>query len=280
MNTEQRTKFGLTLIEMMVVIATITMLVFLGMPAVRAFFNSFETQSGAKTMISAALTSARAIAIKERRYAGIRFQKAHDPGDPAYLDAVQYMIYIVHEERRKIGNITNGFRAVDGLKPVKLPDSVGVMDFQYDPGLFPSGDGIIDSDAEISSLNESVIRDTTTFSIIFSPSGKLVVHPVRVRNRDGRTEGTEDSELSRDAIFNTLTKITNSSNPVGMFVQDDYPALGFSEENSRTSFIVYEKIKFKQAYKAGTAWSGYLARLVPETIYINSYTGTVISPDS
>ena len=80
---------AVTLTEMTVVIASVALLVGLGLPAIRAFHDSFESRSGARSMISAALASARAIAAKEQRYAGIRFQKAYHPQGP--LEADQYM---------------------------------------------------------------------------------------------------------------------------------------------------------------------------------------------
>ena len=271
---------GLTLTEMVVVIATIALLVGLGVPAVRAFLNSFESQSGARSMISAALASARAVAAKEQRYAGVRFQKAYQPA--GLLKARQYMIFIVHDPDPEPNgtDLANGFRAVEGLKPIKLPDSVGVMDFKYRPDSFPpSGDGTLDDDSEISNLN--VFRDTTAFSIIFSPSGKMVIHDVRVRNRDGRRDIS--SPRSYDDVFNKKADVEAG---IGMFYQDDYypvyaatDNLGLGLEPSRRSFIIYEKEKFRRAYEKGRAWSDYLRKLVPEMIYINPYTGTIISAD-
>lgn len=262
---------GLTLTEMVVVIATIALLVGLGVPAGRAFLNSFETESGTRSMISAALASARAVAAKEQRYAGIRFQKAYDPAGP--LEATQYMVFIVHEEPRKMGNLTIGFKAVKGLKPIKLPDSVGVMDsglIEEKVSLIPSWE-LSDDPAELT--------DLTAFSIIFSPSGKMVIHDVRVRNRNGIYQPDNDnpSKVSMDDIFNSPKNITNYS--TGMFVQDDYVSLSLWKEASRRSLIIYEKEKFRRAYEKGQAYSDYLVKLIPEAIYINPYTGTIISAD-
>ncbi len=264
-------KSGLTLPEMVVVIATIALLVGFGLPAIRALMNSFESSSGAKTLISTALASARAIAAKEQHYAGVRFQQ-----DSA---GNQYMIFIVHEEPSRMGNLTIGFRAVKGVKPIKLPETVGVMDLLYYPDLLSSpGDGIINDDVEMN--NDDVLRDTTTFSIMFSPSGKLVIHDVRVRNRDGIYQpdnGTTD-KVSMDDIFNSPGNIDNYG--VGMFIQDDYPAMGLGAELSRNSFvIIYEKDKLEQARGMGSAWSDYLAQIAQDRIYINSYMGTMILPD-
>jgi type II secretory pathway pseudopilin PulG len=262
---------GLTLPEMVVVIATIALLVGLGLPAIRALLDSFESQTGAKTLISTALASARAIAAKEQRYAGVRFQQ-----DSA---GNQYMIFIVHEEPARMSNLTIGFRAVKGVKAIKLPENVGVVDLVYNPDLLtPPGDGIVDNDIEINNVN--VLTDTMTFSIIFSPSGKLVIHDVRVRNRDGiyQPDNGTTNKVSMDEIFNSPGNIDNYG--VGMFIQDDYPAMGLGAELSRNSFvIIYEKDKFEQSRKSGRAWSDYLAQVAPDRVYINPYTGTMILPD-
>ena len=253
---------GRTLAEMAVVIAAIVLLGSFGLPAIRAFLDSFESGTGAQPVISAALASARAIAAREQRYAGIRFQKAYNP--EGSLKAPQYMVFIVHDEPRKMGNIITGFRVVDGVDPMKLPDSIGVMDsdliqqrVNLDPTWEPSGD--------------PELTDLTSFSIIFAPSGKMVIHDVRVRNREGDYQPLNLND-SMDDIFNSPENITNFN--TGMFVQDDYPSLGLVQEPSRRSFVIYDSLDFKRAYEKGQAYSDYLRNLVP--IYINPYTGTMI----
>jgi len=260
---------GLTLPELIVAIATIALLVGFGLPAIRALMNSFETQSGAKTLISTALASARAIAAKEQSYAGVRFQR-----DSA---GNQYMVFIVHDFVKT--GLSPGFRAIKGVKPIKLSEKVVIVDLLYGPGLLnPVGDGIVNNDIELN--DENVLTDTMTFSIIFSPAGKLVIHDVRVRNRDGIYQpdnGTAD-KVSMDDIFNSPVNINNYG--VGIFIQDDYPEMGLGAELSRNSFvIIYEKDKLEQARGMGRAWSDYLAQVARGRIYINPYTGTIILPD-
>jgi type II secretory pathway pseudopilin PulG len=260
---------GLTLPEMTVVIGIAALMVALTIPAANMLLNSFESESGTKTIISSALASARAIAAKEQRYAGIRFQKRYEPSNPA--NASQYIIFIIYDFDRT--GLANGFRAVEGIQPIKLPDSIGVMDLFYHPNLF-TPDGRVDTDPEIANAN--VFMDTTTFSIVFSPSGKLVIHYVRARNRDGvyqpDNSNPNPNKHSMDDIFNSLSNITNYQ--IGMFVQDDYPLYGLDEESSRNSFVIYETKKFRET-ATNLRWTNYLQNL--KRIYINPYTGTIIN---
>jgi Tfp pilus assembly protein PilE len=272
MSYKLKTKSGLTLTEMTIVIAVIVLLISLGLPAVRALISSFETEGSAKSMISAALASARAIAAKEQTYAGIRFQKVYDPCNIDPLNTSQYMIFIIYD--RGIppsvqGNL--GCRAVKGLKPIKLPENVGVMDLL----LGANNNAIVDTDAEINDQRRTGLVDVTTFSVLFSPSGKLVLHTHKVQKAD-----------PNDDVFNTKAYISWQGNRKEMFIEDieqDEPTDRFSiciqpiNELSRRSFIIYDRNEFKKAYEKGVAWSDYLIKLAPKAIYINPYTGTIIN---
>jgi len=273
---------GLTLTELAVVIAVMALLAGLALPAARMIIGSFESGDGARSMISAALASARALAAAKDSYVGIRFQKAYNPDAPDPLNpltAPQYMIFIVKDagpEPNGTG-LANGFRALEGCKPIKLPDSIGVMDLTLVNRRVSGTDILfadepINTDAEIDAPEE--LRDTTTFSVIFSRSGKLLMHEVRIRNRNGRRDSSPTA--SPDDVFNKKAQVDAG---VGMFYQDDYLPMGLGPEYSRNRFIIYDRDKFARAYKAGKAWSDYLAALTAETIYLNPYTGTIISKD-
>jgi len=240
-------KTGITLIEMTVVTAAVVLLAAFALPAARQLFSSMTTESSARAMIGAALSSARAIAIKEHRYAGLRFQKAGSLDDP--LNAPQYVIFIEHRPKGEIG-YANGFRAVEGLEPIKLPEGVGVMEIV-------SGDGQIDDD-------EKLIT-STTFSIVFSPSGKLITHEVRVRNRDGKKDGT-----SLDDIFNTKDKVAGG---LSMFVQDAKDSEPLQQESSKNGFLVYDRNKLKKQ-ESTLRHTDYLQFV--ESLSINPYTGRII----
>ncbi|MHC4573632.1 MAG: pilus assembly FimT family protein [Planctomycetota bacterium] len=200
---------GMTLPEITVVILGAALLVSLAVPATRALLDSFDSPG-----------STRAIA-KEQRCIGIRFQNRYDKNDIG----CQYMVFIVHDpEMARLyssqwelpGRI---FRAVEGVKPVKLPDSVGVMDLERGA----IGQSIVgDSDFGADILNDWVFTDTTTFSIVFAPSGKLAVREVQVRNRDGFIATSPWD--SKDDLFN---KSSNVASGLAMFCQDDYSGSGF-----------------------------------------------------
>ena len=240
---------GISLTEMIIVIAVIAVLSYFAVPAGRVFLRSFESTGGARAMISAAMASARAIAAREHRYAGIRFQKVNTTADP--LKAEQYMIFVIHEPGI-VGTWGHGFRPIEGFEPVRLPSSVGVSDFTVvtSPNLQnpvnPASQELL-QDLGDAGIGPTEITDATSFSIIFSPAGKLVICGVNFTGL-GQMGFARDGDLS-----------------------------GLQAEPSRKSFVIYDRRAFRQAYDQRRPWSGYLAGLVDEMIYVNPYTGTLIN---
>jgi len=231
---------GLTLTEMVVVVSIIAVFTVLGLPAIRAFIRSVESEGGTKAMISASLASARAIAARQQHYAGIRFQNKYQEDGKG----CQYMIFIVHDFDKT--GLADGFRAVEGIEPIKLPDSVGVME-------------VVNDNIEIDDNPSGELTNKTTFSILFSPSGKLVIHDVRVSN-----------STSKDDIFNTNSNVQNG---IGIFVQDNNGVAGLQQEPSQNSFRIYDKTVFEKLNPL-SRYDDYLRNL--EVVYINPYTGTMI----
>lgn len=233
-----RKQFGMTLIETTVTVAVVSLLAVLATPSIRAYFDSLGSPAEVKGAISAAFASARAIAAKEQHYAGVRFQQDSS--------GKQYMIFIVNDPNLVDADAvlhfykeTNGFRAAEGFNPIKLPDNIGVME-------------AVNQNTDIDDADKVI--DKTTFTVIFSPAGKLVIHFAPVL-RAG----------IYDTIFNDL-----SANP--MF-KDDYDVPQFLQESGRNSFIIYDKTEFGKV-DAATRCSDYLNQL--DVVYINPYTGTII----
>jgi hypothetical protein len=129
-------------------------------------------------------------------------------------------------------------------------------------------DGLLDEASEL--------WDVTTFSMVFSPQGHLVVHGVRVRNNAGLMDS--NTTVSQDDVFNTLGQVQAG---VGQFCQDDYfdedgsdVVSGLGPEASRLSLVVYKTAPFTDAFNRGVAWTGYLH--ASQRRYGNRYTGALI----
>jgi Tfp pilus assembly protein FimT len=234
---------AMTLTELLVVMSVMVILMALSLPVAQKLAQSLGESTGTRDIISAAMSNARAIAIRDQKYAGVRFQQ-----DSA---GKQYVVLIIHDPNQT--NLANGFYAIQGKKPMALPDDVGVI----------TGDTYTDTLLD----TQPEMTNATTFSVTFSPAGKFVTHPVRVRNKDGKTNDT-----SNDKVFNTQVNITNGK---AVFLQDDYPPPtgGLTEENSVSSFVIYNK---KDLNKVTTdkRWSGYLSVL--EKAFVNPYTGELV----
>lgn len=247
MPKKMKQRSGLTLSETVVSAAIIAIMIAVVVPASRVLQESLHS-SGARTMISSALSAARALAARHQRYAGLRFQ--YDPSGNN-----QYMIFILHDP---VKLTAYGFRAIEGLKPMRLPENLGVMDLRLTrDGTQTPVDDPIDNDSQLAPPNDSIaLRDTTTFSIVFSPSGKLVIQQVRVF----RTS-------TADKIFND----PNTSE--AMFQEDTWVDAPLRQEWSRNNFIIYNKNEFSRV-DIDSRWTDYLQGL--KAVYINPYTGTII----
>ena len=244
---------GMSLTEILVVMAVIAILMGVSIPAAKQLANSFESGTGVRQLINAALSSARSIAIREQTYAGVRFQEDKDGNT--------YIIFIVHDPDPSPNGtgLAYGFRAVMGRKPMKLPEDVGVLS------------SIVYNDGDFSTMPG--FNNAKTFSIVFSPQGKLTVHPVRVRNKNGFIESTDPGNgTNNDTIFNTKVVVELPAERA-MFYQDDYPDLGLDEEDSTQSFRLYSKSDLN-TIPINLRGSNYFSTLNPE--YISPYTGELV----
>ncbi|MFC1763770.1 Tfp pilus assembly protein FimT/FimU [Planctomycetota bacterium] len=257
MKTSKR-QFGLTLIEILVVVSIIAILVGFGVPAVRALRSSFESESATRTMVEAALGSARALAISRGTDVGIRFQKqfngsdVNEPQSNDPLTANQYMIFVIHDEEAT--GYARGFRALDGHKPIRLPDRYGVMDLWTRVGNTATR---IADDSHIN--NDEALVDTTTFTIVFSKEGRLLYQPVLVRQLD-------DPVLK----FQLDAKDVPPYSPGG--------ALG---EPGRDRLYVYDRAALNTAFTRDPqnvrVWSEYLQRISDSPLYVSPYTGRLLT---
>ena len=267
----KRGQVGFTLTEMLVVMAILAILFGVGLQAAKMIMASFESGANVRHVISAALVNARALAMKEGTYVGVRFQ--------ADRDGRQYMTLIQHDY--EMTGLANGFRAVNDRKPTPLPENVIVMDTQirYAQPVAVAGDPA----ASDLNLDESFeLTDATTFSVVFNKAGRLVTHDVRVMVRDicyVPPPNEPDYNASTDDIFNTINNVM--INGIGRFIQDgvndaSYTNLGLGQEPSRTCFIVAGRSAF-EAIDPATRWSRFLQY---EPIrYVNPFSGEIVNQE-
>jgi len=246
----QRTKkTGFSITEVIVSMSIIAILAGIGLPAIKQVVKSFESASRLQDVVSAAMSNARAMAQARGQYIGLRFQ-CNAGGD-------QYMVFIEQDDTVW----ADGFKALAGRNPVRLPKRGLVMDMHLRAAVGdPTDPSYVDiiNDLQIDSPQE--VTDASTFCVIFSPEGKLVMHDVRI------WQGAGD-------VFNIQAQVDAGN---GKLYIDDDPANGLGEETSRNHFIIVDKNKFN-SLPAGQRYSRYLQSLNVNAIYINPYTGELIS---
>lgn len=230
----KRRQRGLTLPELL---TTLTIMVVVGavaVPAINSLKEAFRGAGNARVIASTVLQNARAIAMNEGQYAGVRFQRDKT--------GRQYAIYIVY---MPIG--TGGFaefntmmyKAVEGKEPVPMPEGILLSDMVVrtnDSYLYTeSGYKLLEED---DLANEKSLTDITSFSIIFDSSGQLVRKRIRVRNRDKIFRPDEEGrDSSKDKIFSSLANVEKLTSK---FIQDDYGELGLGGELSRIQFKIFD----------------------------------------
>jgi prepilin-type N-terminal cleavage/methylation domain-containing protein len=167
---KRKNKTGFSLVEMMVAMGIVALVLVFSMPALRTVVRSFGESGSAEGIIGPAMASARAIAAKENRYAGIRFQQT--------AAGEQYAVFIMHDYYRA-NNLANGFIAVPGMLPIRFPSNTGVM----------------------SGIGGTINSDTTRVSIVFSPNGRLIIHDVRTCSNKSLPTGTDTVFGGAAALF-------------------------------------------------------------------------------
>ena len=247
-------QFGLSLVETIVVVAVVALMIGLAIPAVKTFMNPMTSSAGVESMISAALSSARAIAAKNQKYAGIRFQQDKNGN--------QYMIAIIYNYDPSVSTSLNGsvdsFTAVKGLSPVKLPENVFIFDTKDYNDVEINSNAVDDDDK---------LKDITSFTILFSPSGNLAIRMVLTS-----PISTDDSIFNSSATVEYMfEKATNSSiKPYG-------------KELGRNSLILCDNKSEFLKLAANERWNSFFKDPIlnqldsTKVFYISPYTGSIIS---
>jgi prepilin-type N-terminal cleavage/methylation domain-containing protein len=247
---------GFTMVELLTVMAIIAIMALLVLPGFTKMIQS-NKDGAARNLIRAALAEAQAHAAKTQKYAGIRFQFDRD----GWANGRQYLVLI-----ENVGGAT--FVTAPNAKPIALPEGIGVISSEVDN----FGDPYIDDDAT-SDGPLHTLDGATTFNIVFSPTGQMVLKSVTVNPR------TDD-----DKVFNYETYVNNGnallyydgwwrdSVSTGSFT---LAPLWCANEPSTKGLYIFEVNKMQEV-AASARWSNYIGTPDVEPVLINMYTGTII----
>ena len=252
-NSQTETAF--TLIELLVVVAIVGMLAALTAPMAADMVQSYRRAAITNT-IRAALRAGKARAATTQKYAGIRFQQSPD--------GTQYAVII-----DKANYDTNTYYAAENIKPVALPAGLGVISGELGTiNNDPDRNAYLDSSRDVWSLD-----DATTFSIIFSPTGQLVVKNVRVQPRPSgdTTFGNDTATFANPPL--ALLSFDDGHYDFDQEQWFDDSSVWCLSESSTTSLYIYDQGEMDQV-DPGLRYTDYASSLEP--ILINMYTGQII----
>jgi len=292
---DMKRRHGLTLPELLVTLAIAVIVGSIALPLVLSLNDALKGSANAQTIVSTAVQNARALAMKEGRYAGVRFQQDKDGN--------QYAIYIVYGEAGS--DPANGlqymYKVVEGRTPVQLPEGIAVTDMVVRTIHNDTDTASTYRDGWFVNLQESHLRDagnldiegkninltdTTSFSIVFDAKGQLAKVPCKMRCIDvlpdtvGKSyyrPGDTAKYFSYTASFYSLDKVFNGYEYFRLnkakFIQDDYANLGLGGELSRVQFKIFDMGKYKSLDSSQKKYDYLNAQ--PD-VYVNQFTGKLM----
>jgi len=281
---QRRYKAGFTLIEMLVVVMIIAIMISLVMPATNSLIQSHR-ESSAQNLVRSALAQAQAYAVKERKYAGLRFQ----------LDGAgrQYMI-LVEAKAITILNafgpgtlyqLQNLYTPVDNISPMVLPEGIAVLAAYRNPweiDFIPDdGDGIVGPGDGDDILDADELAESMTFCILFNPSGQLVMSSAQCGPRISLADYPSmaiDKDLyntdTGDTIFNNNP---NQIPPNGLPLPGDVIQPGFTNVKSSQSGVYFiERNKLEEIPEEERM--DYIRYTLKPSL-LNMYTGELIEEE-
>jgi len=244
---------GYSLVELLVVVAIIGILLGLTMPSFNSMMKSQQITS-TKTLIRTALTQAQVYASSNQKYAGLRFQ-SDTKGRPHII-----LIENTHDTT---------YAPIPNARPVALPEGIGLISASIDI-LAPANRDLYLDD---SNNDQYCLLGATTFTIIFSPTGQLVIKTpiVHPRNDFDQTMNVAAVVEAGGARFYCDGWYTDSfGNP------PHAPVYYCLSEDSTMGLYIYEKEPMQEA-NSNLRYTEYVSLLQP--LLINTYTGKLIELD-
>ena len=222
MNTKH--KFGFSLIELLVVIAIMSILIGITIRSVRMVSSKMASVDTVRTMVGTALTTSRTLAMAQQTHIGIHFSVS--------VDGTHLLSFIRDDNTYVEDTNIRRYRVIVGnrnmVKETSIPSNIGLLDMQV-------GGNKIDKDTDTN--DPFKLLDTNTFSMVFSPAGKLVLRFMWIVDADNNLE-LLGPEVSRNCLY------------------------------------IYDKTTFEKV-DVNNRYTGYLQYLPP--VLINYYTGKVIN---
>ena len=153
-STLQITKRGISLIEIIVTLGIIVLLSAVGVSSIKLLSSHAQIPNA---VINGLLSTARAIATKESRYVGVRFQQAND--------GRQYAIFIIYEPKIPYPvNLSDPTDPNNSAVPFVAMNEHKAIDMGAKYGIA----------SEIILMNRKISKSNTRVSFIFSSQGRLV----------------------------------------------------------------------------------------------------------
>jgi len=164
-----------TLIELMIVISAITLILSITLPSIVGMFGA-GADAQAVNIVTAQLMAARSKAVCDATYAGVHVQL----GNPDHGLGGQCWLAVVEIVERQPNLV---FGKSEGYAPIRLPGDIalGELSTRSVSGSGYNQTGVANED------------DFTTFTIVFSPSGKLVT----------QVEGQDIAFKTTDVLFSS-----------------------------------------------------------------------------
>jgi len=310
-----RQRRGFTLIELAVVMGIIIVMVLIALPSIQGMTSSANV-GAANTMLRSLLASTRAMAANTQEYIGIRFQqdrfgrswavflrqarsKSETAGsiDPYINYANGCPIDPTAYGSTNMGPYSGSYAFPDNpncdylvlvasstSSPIALPRGLELAAGNFHETDWDKDNDVDNVDADLGL--STYINNSTTFTVVFSPSGQVVRKRVFVGQKG--YEKNTGTPQRHDTVFNKLLNENPTAIPANDIPLRDRkdilalipdwdadPSDGVSDvEISQNSIWIYERQK---RIDAGMApFSGYVASQ-GQKVTLNVYTGSLIA---